>query len=42
MAGIVSTCEKLVGNGKKIPTKVLTVLRSAIETRERGGFVGEG
>ncbi|CAM9842433.1 unnamed protein product, partial [Choristocarpus tenellus] len=31
VAGIVWTCEKLVGNGKKIPIKVLTVLRSAIE-----------
>ncbi|CAM9785975.1 unnamed protein product, partial [Choristocarpus tenellus] len=42
MAGTVLTCKKLVGNGKKIPTKLLTVLRSAIEARERGGFVREG
>jgi len=31
---IVATCDKLVGNGKKIPTRVLTVLEAAIGARD--------
>ena len=36
---IVATCEKLVGNGKKIPNKVLKVLRSVMG--DRGSASGE-
>ena len=41
MSGMVLTCEKLIGNGKKNCTKVLTMIRSAIEATEGGDFLGE-
>ena len=34
VVGIVSTCEKLIGNGKKIPTKVMAKIKSAIEASQ--------
>ncbi|CAB1104354.1 unnamed protein product [Ectocarpus sp. CCAP 1310/34] len=37
--GIVATCERLVGNGRKVPTKVLRVLRAAVEARDRANGI---
>ena len=34
VVGIVSRCEKLIGNGKKNPTKVLAKIKSAIEASQ--------
>ena len=42
VADIVSTCEKLIGNGKKSPARLLANIKSAIEASEGvGGFLGE-
>ena len=37
VVGIVSTCEKLIGNGKKNPTKALAKIKSVIEILEGAG-----
>ena len=37
VVGIASTCEKLIGNGSKKPTKVLAKIKSAIEASEGVG-----
>ena len=42
MAGIMSTCEKLIGSGKKTTSKMLANIKSAIEALEGvGSFLGE-
>ena len=37
VVGIVSTCEKLIGNGKEKPTTVLAKIKSAIKASEGAG-----